>query len=167
MTLVSRMSNYHHQHGVALVVSLVLLIVITLLSVTAMRSANIDTKIAVNHQHKQMAFQAAENALTKLLISKPSDVSPPEAKGATIDKGDWYYSADPKSGVDSTDPSWFTKSSADLKLELIEISKPGQYKFSGYGLNIITIVFQADAIGEVDGTNAKAHNRMEVALVRE
>ncbi|MCU7854967.1 MAG: hypothetical protein KZQ79_04615, partial [Candidatus Thiodiazotropha sp. (ex Lucinoma borealis)] len=52
-----------HQDGAALAVSLILLIIITLLSVSAMRSTNLDTKISVNHQFKEASFQAAESAL--------------------------------------------------------------------------------------------------------
>ena len=148
------------QNGVALVISLMLLTVITLLSLTAMRSANLDTKIAVNHQHKQFAFHAgAENGLNRLLVA---DITTVKAPGTL-------------SGAPVTNPNWFkennvtgnTSTSADLVMDMIEESKPGQYKFSGYGLNVVTIVFKADAIGRADGTNSKVQNRMEVALIRD
>ena len=57
--------------------------------------------------------------------------------------------------------------SADLDMKLVDISRPGQYKFSGFGLNITTVVFLADAQGEVGDTSAGAYNRMEVVLVRD
>ncbi|MEW8586137.1 MAG: PilX N-terminal domain-containing pilus assembly protein, partial [Candidatus Thiodiazotropha sp.] len=50
------------QRGSALVISLILLTIITILSVSAMRSTNLDTKIAVNHQLKKLSYRAAENA---------------------------------------------------------------------------------------------------------
>jgi len=147
------------QKGVALVISLMLLTVITLLSLTAMRNANLDTRIAVNHQHKQLAFQAAENALTKLTVLDPTNVDAP----GTLD------------GPPVTNPNWYQQNgisnnaaiSADLTMDMTEQSRPGQYKFSGYGLNVTTFVFQADAVGKVDGTNTKVQNRMEVALIRD
>ena len=154
------------QQGVALVVSLILLVVITLLSVTAMRSANLDTKITVNHQHKQLAFQAAENALTKLTSLPMTD---PEMKNLNV----------PGQIEDTpeTTTSWFSSTgtdeapapdlSADITMDYVEKSAPGKYKFSGFGLNIITHIYQAEAIGSVTGTNATARNRMQVALLRE
>ncbi len=149
---------HKRESGVALAISLMLLVIITLLSITAMRSANLDTKIAINHQHKQLAFQAAENAfakLTTLPASQMSQLNIPGTVGATTRTTDFV----------PTDPN--AHNSADLDLQLIEISSPGQYKFSGFGLNIVTVIYQADAMGEVDGTNATAHNRMGVALIRE
>lgn len=147
------------QKGVALVVSLMLLTVITLLSLTAMRSANLDTKIAVNHQHKQMAFQAAENALTKLTVVDPTNVDAPGTlDGTPVTNTNWFE----ENGINNN-----ASISADLTMDMTDMSRPGQYKFSGYGLNVITFVFQADATGRVDGTNTTAHNRMEVALIRD
>ncbi len=147
------------QKGVALVVSLMLLTVITLLSLTAMRSANLDTRIAINHQHKQFAFQAAENALTKLTVVDPTNVDAPGTlDGTPVTNENWYQ------GEGDSDNA---STSADLTMDMTDKSKPGQYKFSGYGLNVITFVFTADATGKVDGTNTTAHNRMEVALIRD
>lgn len=148
------------QRGVALVVSLILLVVITLLSVTAMRSANLDTRISVNHQHKQLSFQAAENALSQLTAIRPEQMKALEIPG-TLDETTTncrFVEFQPEDGD--------ARRRADLNLKLVEISKPGQYKFSGYGLNITTIIYQADAYGHVENTGAMTHNRMRVALVR-
>ncbi|WP_456418116.1 pilus assembly PilX family protein [Thiolapillus sp.] len=155
---------YPRQNGVALVISLILLVVITLLSVTAMRSANLDTKITINHQHKQLAFQAAENALTKLTSLDMTDPAmdnlqiPGNIDDAPETTSLWYQQSD----VDGTPDL-----AADLTMNYIEKSAPGKYKFSGFGLNIITHVYQADGVGTVSGTNARIQNRMHVTLLRE
>ncbi|BAO45249.1 pilus assembly PilX family protein [Thiolapillus brandeum] len=148
------------QKGAALIVSLLLLTVITLLSLTAMRSSHIDTKIAVNHQQKQLAFQAAENAFAKLTSLAPDEMKDLDVPGTP---------SSTENNVDFIPADADAHTSADLEMTLPVggISRPGQFKFSGFGLNIKTIVFQADAFGEVDGSNARVHNRMEVALVRE
>ncbi len=153
-------SRFHRQNGAALIVSLLLLTVITLLSLTAMRSSTIDTKIAVNHQQKQLAFQAAENAFAKLTSLPPDEMQDLDVPGTT---GSVENNAD----FIPVDANAHTSADLEMTLPPGGISRPGQYKFSGFGLNIKTIVFQADAFGEVDGTNARVHNRMEVALVRE
>lgn len=153
------------QTGAALVVSMILLAVITVLSLSAMRNTNLDTRIAANHQHKQLSFQAAENALSMLTASRPAQSSsgqnlqiPVTTPGATKGNVDYYQAAN-VSGQITT--------SSDLNMEFIATSTPGQYKFSGFGLDITTLIYQADAIGQVDNTNTQSHNRMGVALVRQ
>jgi len=156
------------QRGVALVISLIVLVVITMLSLTAMRGANLDTKIAVNHQHKQLAFQAAENGLAKLTTLPADQMKTLQVPGTEDDSNpipdpndattNWYASEE------TTDSPTL---SATATLTLNEISPAGKYKFSGFGLNIKTIIFQADSFGTVESTNARAHNRMEIALIRD
>ena len=149
----------YRQNGAALIVSLLLLTVVTLLSLTAMRSSTIDTKIAVNHQQKQLAFQAAENAFAKLTSLPPSDLQNlevPGTPGTTENNADFI----------PVDANAHTSADLDITLPPSGISQPGRYKFSGFGLNTQAIIFQADAFGEIDGTHAQVHNRMEVALIR-
>jgi type IV pilus assembly protein PilX len=146
------------QQGVALIVSLVLLTIVTILSLAAMRGANLGARIAVNHQHKQLAFQAAENALAKLTSLPPAEMKTLNVPGVlnNVETNPNFIPVDTNA-----------HNSADLDMKLVDISRPGKYKFSGFGLNIVTVVFQADAMGKVGNTNSSSHNRMEVALVRE
>ncbi len=51
------------QRGAVLLVSLVILLILTLFSVSAMQSTTIDMRMAANNQARQQAFQAAEAAL--------------------------------------------------------------------------------------------------------
>ncbi len=146
------------QSGAALVISLIILTVITVLSVSAMRSTTLETKIAVNQQFKQLSFQAAESAFARLLGVDP-DVEVPGTVTAAVEPNTDYY----KQVATSTQPG----SHADVDMDLLEISPPGKYKFSGFGLSVITVIYQADATGHVTGNEATTHNRMEVALVRD
>ncbi len=149
------------QSGAALVISLIILTVITVLSVSAMRSTTLETKIAVNQQFKQLSFQAAESAFARLLGVDP-DVEVPGTVTAPVDpdgKNDDYFTV----AATLTQPG----SHADVDMDLLEISPPGKYKFSGFGLSVITVIYQADATGHVTGNEATTHNRMEVALVRD
>jgi len=56
--------GHHQQKGIVLVVGLVMLISLTLIGVTAMKSTTIDERIAANTQFKAIAFQVAESALS-------------------------------------------------------------------------------------------------------
>ncbi len=144
------------QQGAALIVSMLLLIVITLLSLSSMRNTNLDTKIAVNHQHKQISFQAAESALFKLMSPNPNVSVPLTVAAAPIMNDDYFSSAG------GSQPSV----EADLSIDYIRASEKGEFKFNGFGLNLTTLIYQADAQGTITGSNVKANTRMGVVLIR-
>lgn len=52
-----------HQQGMALIVSLVLLLALTIIGLTAARSASVEQRMTTNELDKQRAFQASEAAL--------------------------------------------------------------------------------------------------------
>jgi type IV pilus assembly protein PilX len=51
------------QHGAVLIISLIMLLVLTLLGVTSMRTSILEEKMAGNLRDKNLSFQAAESAL--------------------------------------------------------------------------------------------------------
>jgi len=51
------------QTGTALLISLVILVVMTILGISAMSNTVLETKMATNEQQRQIAYQAAEKAL--------------------------------------------------------------------------------------------------------
>jgi type IV pilus assembly protein PilX len=53
------------QRGVALVVSLVLLLLLTILAITAARTSSLQQRMAGNAQEQNSAFQAAESGLSR------------------------------------------------------------------------------------------------------
>ena len=148
----------------ALVTGLVLLAVLSILGVTAMRSSTQGTKLAVNHQHKQQSFQAAENALTKMMGDEPGNVAP-----TTLTPGNTRAHPDP----DDLDPSPYFESSgvdhqADVSanLSVTYVETRTNLLISGFEVNATGYVYEADATGRVDGTGAQATNRMGIALIR-
>ncbi len=56
-------SEYKRQNGVALVISLLVLLVMTMIGLAAMRTTMLEEKMAGNMQDKMLSFQAAEAAL--------------------------------------------------------------------------------------------------------
>lgn len=151
--------TYHtrqSQHGAALVIGLIMLTVITLLSVSAMRTTNLETKIAVNQQLKELTFQASENALAmvtgpEVTVNLPSALGP----GNAVMNANYFQS----SGIDGQPDL-----SADVNVEMIEITR--RYKFHGFPLNVLAVMYNADSQGIVVGNNTKTVNRMQVALIR-
>lgn len=57
------MTIHGGQRGAALVVSLVILLVMTIIGITAMRSSTLEEKMAGNAQRNEVAFQLAQSAL--------------------------------------------------------------------------------------------------------
>ncbi|EGV31805.1 Tfp pilus assembly protein PilX [Thiorhodococcus drewsii AZ1] len=53
------------QHGMVLVTGLIILLVMTVIGVTAMQSVSLDERMAGNVRSRNVAFQAAEGALRK------------------------------------------------------------------------------------------------------
>lgn len=51
------------QHGAALIMALVVLVILTLLAVSSLGTTNLEEKMAANAKNKSLAFQAAESAL--------------------------------------------------------------------------------------------------------
>jgi len=143
------------QAAMALISGLVLLAVMTLLGLTAMRSTTQDTRLAVNHQHKQQSFQTAENALTQMMADEPGDIAPVTVPGTVRDHPDYFTSW----GV-SGQPDV----SADLSVEYVEYRT--DLLISGFELNSTGYIYQADATGRVDDTGAQTTNRMGIALIR-
>ena len=149
--------QFQRQDGVALIISMILLAVITLLSITAMRGTNLDAKIAANHQHKQMSFLAAENAIARLTGDNPQVVAPTAYSGTLHNAN--YISI---SGVDGQPDS-----TSDLDLTFVRQSAPGEFKFSGYSLDASALIYTADSFGKVTGSNARSHHRATIVLVRD
>ncbi|WP_445146698.1 pilus assembly PilX family protein [Dyella sp. Tek66A03] len=80
-------TNVARQRGVALVVALILLVVISLVGFAAVRGTIMQQKMAANQYDRQIAFQSAEGALraAKLRIaSYPGDVARNCRTGATV-----------------------------------------------------------------------------------
>lgn len=61
-------ASYQAQAGVALVVGLVLVLVITLIAIAGFSNSTVQAKMATNSQQRNTTFQAAESALSNAII---------------------------------------------------------------------------------------------------
>jgi type IV pilus assembly protein PilX len=156
-----------HQSGVALVISLVMLTIVTLLSVTAMQNTGLDTRISVNHQFKELSFRAAENALAKVTgpeLSILDNLDIPNVINETT-HSDTFFTTHP-SQQQPIDPALNEQPPMRASLELKYLDKREGLFFSGHQLDNTTHLFLADAIGTVGDSAARSHNRMQVGLIR-
>src|SRR5687768_790187 len=63
----NKLPTVNKQGGAALVVSLLLLLVLTLLAISGMNTASVELIMAGNTQYQQLAFQNAESAIAESL----------------------------------------------------------------------------------------------------
>jgi type IV pilus assembly protein PilX len=156
-------NNRNTQSGAALIISLILLIIITMLSVTAMRNTNFETKIAVNHQLKELSFRAAENALA--IVTGPeldaTGLDIPSVVDATTSNDDLFES------TVTGQPSLSTIVDIKYLRKIDPKAGEGNMLFSGHQLDIITHLYQVDSTGTVNESGTSTHNRMQVALIRQ
>jgi type IV pilus assembly protein PilX len=151
---------------------MILLIIITMLSVTAMRNTNFETKIAVNHQFKELSFRAAENALA--IVTGPeldsTGLDIPSTIGNSTHNEDFFESHPDGTPIDST-LAHQPPVSADVDLLYERKVDPkageGNMLFSGHQIDVVTHLYQADAVGTVGDSGTSTHNRMQVALIRQ
>lgn len=85
-----------NQKGVALIMALIMLLLITMLGVSAVRMSGLDTQIAGNNMFSMMVFQGAESALGRSISAD-----------STTRK--WYYlkEASDRTGQEQIDTSSF------------------------------------------------------------
>ncbi|MBT2988306.1 MAG: hypothetical protein KME65_05030 [Candidatus Thiodiazotropha sp. (ex Ctena orbiculata)] len=168
----SYINHRNNQSGAALVVGMILLIIITMLSVSAMHNTNFETKIAVNHQFKEMSFRAAENALA--IVTGPEldsiGLDIPNTIGDLAHNAD-FFDTHPSGTAMDTALSETPPMSVDVDVTYQDKIDPkegkGNMLFSGFQLDIITHLFILDAVGSVGDSNTRTHNRMQVALIRQ
>jgi type IV pilus assembly protein PilX len=60
------LGSYYRQHGAVLVVGLLIMILMTLIGATAMRTTTLEEKMAGNMHDRNLSFQAAETALREV-----------------------------------------------------------------------------------------------------
>jgi type II secretory pathway component PulK len=87
----------HSQRGAALVMGLLMLVVVTLLAVSATNTASSELIMAGNEQNRQRAFQAADAGLEPAIV-KARDDAP--MSGATVWTNDQSMSTAPNDQYD-------------------------------------------------------------------
>jgi len=67
--MIARACRRRHEGGAALVVSLLLLSILTLLAISGITAASLDLKMAGNEQYQERAFQAADAGIERAVLS--------------------------------------------------------------------------------------------------
>ncbi len=105
-TLPAFPSSARHQSGAVLIISLIMLLLLTLIGVTASQVTTLEEKMAGNMRDKNLAFQAAESALREAEESLKNALPPFDNAGT----GGFYSSTStiPTEAAIMTDTFWTT-----------------------------------------------------------
>ena len=133
-----------HQRGAVLVVSLMILLVMTIISITALRTTSMDEKMASNARQRQIAFNAAETALREAeqaLATWAAAASGEDAIKAKFNGSGGWYSAistlyggfNPATWDVSNDSNWTAANSAVASSLLSGLSADPRYRIEYIG----------------------------------
>ena len=112
MGMITMMANNTlkmRQSGMVLVVSLIILVVVTLLAISALRVTTLEERMAGNTRDRQLAFQAAEYALREAQDFLSTAVL--GTFSATGGSGGWFNSLN--TSAVNEDDYWMTDPSLD------------------------------------------------------
>ena len=133
-----------NQRGAVLVVSLMILLVMTLISITALRTTSMDEKMASNARQRQIAFNAAETALREAeeeLTTWAAAASDENAIKAKFNGSAGWYSAistlyggfNPATWDVTDDSNWTAGNSAVVSGILSGLSADPRYRIEYVG----------------------------------
>ena len=138
----SSSATCHRQRGTALIMSLVILMILTILGITAMGTASLEEKMSGNTQEGTRAFEAAESGLNQALTTAGSlDLNVTTTNTFT-------YSA--------------MKASASVSTQFMQFSPPR--RGSGYGNTVEAANFDQASTGST-GVGARAVVHQGVAQI--
>ena len=132
-----------YERGTALIMSLVILMILTILGITAMSTASLEEKMSGNTQESTRAFEAAESGLNSALSTAGGlDLNTSYSLPKTLSRVD--YGAGGKSGR------------ADVTTWFVQFSPPK--RGSGYGSNFDAANFELASTGSTTvGAKAVIH----------
>lgn len=97
------------QQGAVLVMSLLMLFVLTLIGVSSFNTTTMEEKMSGNSRNRQLAFQAAETAVSDAERFIKDNVNNPVAQfTATGGTGGLYNLGNGPSTINATDKSWWS-----------------------------------------------------------
>jgi hypothetical protein len=86
-------SKLPRQRGAALIVSLVLMLVLTVLGISAMNMSTLELTMAGNTQAAQLAFQAAETGIDRAMAGNVTTVAPTNYVDIALGDGSYSYTS--------------------------------------------------------------------------
>jgi len=109
------------QKGSALLVSLIILLVMTILGVQALSTTMLEEKMSGNYRDNQLAFEAAEAALRAGEAWLETHITPPDPSDTAAD-GVWSFGE-----LDYTDDTWWTANGDPVNTDFTLLASQPMY----------------------------------------
>lgn len=163
----SQHGSFQRQSGVALLIGLILLLVMSIIGLSAIRGTTQQERMAAANQQQTQTFQAAEAAIRVVMAELRGDAgveTPPDDGGMqmlvkAINNG--------KSPPDSQIPKREAVFDDDAKLEATAaVTWTGTGVAAGGSIGKFSFYqFQVDSSAKQSGTNAQAQNRQGIGYI--
>lgn len=151
--------NYTKQNGVALFISLVLLLVLTIVGVSSVQTTSLEVRMARNHHDSTLAFQAAESALrdAEILIEGLADTTAFDNAGPLYDVADMnqaprWEQANVWTGGNSAEAA------TDMEVAGVTLAAPSRYIVE----HAATVIIEENAYQLDDPYAVSTNNRIEM-----
>jgi type IV pilus assembly protein PilX len=143
------------QRGAALIVSLVILLLMTLIGIFAMRSSVMEEKMATNQRDRELARQAAEIALRDAENALASLTSEPVATANGSDNDIRTYNA-PDPDTSNANPWWMERDAAWWTANGVAATLPANV---GAAPRYIIEQLEFDTDSELEGTGEQSNGK--------
>ncbi len=157
------------QEGVALAVSLVLLVAVTILGVTTLSGTRLNEKITSNAQNKAIAFEVAESAIASVWSQEYLMAAVKNASNATNDPSP-LLSPDADTGLNTDFDLSTTSGSTDFEGTLT-VQYCGEGTPIATGLNAdksnpgnVFVLIDVNSVATMNGTSAEANHIQRAAI---
>lgn len=144
-------SAFSRQDGVALVVSLIFLLMLTILGVTIMQTASLEGRMAANAQESNRTFEAAQSAIDRVLTEGSIFSTPTSLTygGGSNPQSVSFSSTSPYADITvSVNAEWFHTTSQSRSDNLRQVNALGSY-------DNILFKLDGDAVAGLRQANAK------------
>ena len=156
----------HRQRGLALVISLVLLVAMTIVGIATLRSTRLNEKISSNAQQKAISFEAAESSIATVWNAVALLDTLDEIPDGIFNNPDAVIPAGMAEKLsEDFDQSNFFGKSVDITAG-VEVQYCGEMNLpSGIGSSadlskpqMVGLLFDVRGVAEIKGSNAKSNN---------
>ena len=154
------------QHGAALIVGLMLLLVLTLLGIAAIRGTTGGERMSANHQQHIQTFQATETAIHGVMAELRGEIDPPTGTAESILITAINNGVNP----DAAKLAKTQRAAAAGKgmTSKSQMAFTGTANLAGFRMGVesgayVAYQFTIDADGKQAGTNATSHQQQGIA----
>lgn len=153
-------SKPSRQQGIALVISLILLLLVTIIGVSAVKMSSIDTQVAGNSIYSTLVFQGAESALSRSVTVNDINnlIEPSTNRGTTrIVPVEYFNPVETVMGGVELNSSATVTYEAVLNAPLQDnVANDSEFKYQ---------VFRVNAESRLNATSAKGHHIGGIAQI--